>query len=163
MDTDLYCGGAPSAVEIGGGEHTGTTSYDWQTIEEGADRTMVHGPQGGWHIQVSPMADHIGTINFGIVVDLVLTGSLEDGTEVCYGEERVGLTADGDCRGYHPDMYCYLDVDALAKGDCDTPPELLTGLLVTIHVLVTDDDDREAEDTLTIVGVLDEDDTSKCQ
>jgi hypothetical protein len=38
---------------------------------------------------------------------------------------RVALVMDGECSGYYPGMYGYLDVSELAVGDMDTPPELL--------------------------------------
>src|SRR6185436_3266908 len=50
--------GAPLDCEAGeASADIGTGEYEWVDLSEGDDVTMVHGPQGGWHILGSVRID----------------------------------------------------------------------------------------------------------
>ena len=101
----------------------GTGERDFETLDVGEEVIMVHGPQGGWH-----MLGSIQLFNtFPIVeIDFTIT-DVQSGTVVSSNYYRVGLLMEDDCNGYYPGMYGYLNVQAMAQEDMDTPPELLGG------------------------------------
>jgi hypothetical protein len=133
------------SVEIG----TGTKAF--QAVSEGGEATMVHGPQGGWHVLAAAQFENLAPI---VSIHYTIT-VVSSGTVVSDNSYRVQMVADGDCTGYFPNMYGYLDVTELADGDLDTPPETLAGQDLLLSMEVEDTDDRTATDTLTVVAALD--------
>ena len=131
------CCARPSEVEIGNGERC------HQSFPEEGCVTMVHGPQGGWHIWQA-----IETYNLGVVGDMTWSITLgESGPVVSATEYRVGLIADGssECRKTFSGMIGYLDVSSLGSGGCDSPPELLAYREVCLTVTLEDETGVPAE------------------
>ncbi len=139
------------AVTIGGGESS------WEPLDDGSELTMVHGPQGGWHMLGSVRTQGMDAI---IAVEYVITADEHDGAVISDNFYRVQSLTDPDDETVHtyPGMYGYLTVDELADGELDTPPELLSWQDVTLTMTVTDDSGRTASDTLQVVAAPDEED-----
>lgn len=143
------CGCEPT-VDVGG------TSYDaegrpiWVEMPRGSEQTMVHGPQGGWHVLAAAQVE--GTAE---VVSIEYTIDYpERGAQLSYGLFRVMLVAT-ECGGYYPSMFGILDVSALAEGDADTPPELLAGEELVLRMDVDDGVGGKASDEVTVIAALD--------
>src|SRR5262245_10021573 len=70
------CACEPPGVRIGGGDDV------YEDVEEGAAATMIHGPQGGWHVlgsaRIAAMADMV-TIHYTIEVP-ALGATVSDNT-----------------------------------------------------------------------------------
>ncbi|MFZ5478670.1 MAG: hypothetical protein ACOZNI_18000 [Myxococcota bacterium] len=146
-DTELdeACACEEPAVRIGGGEDT------FEAVEDGSPAIMVHGPQGGWHVLGSAWFENLTelvTIDYWIDVPSL-------GATVVDNAYRVVMVRDGTCAGYYPGMYGYLDVSDLAEGEADTPPEILAGLEMVLHMNVEDSEGRTASDELSVVATPD--------
>jgi hypothetical protein len=99
----------------------GTGEQEFFELEPEQDVTMVHGPQGGWH-----MLGSIRLFNTAPIVEIDFTiTDIESGIVVSDNHYRVGLLMEDDCTGYYPGMYAYLNVQDLAGSDGGTPPEVL--------------------------------------
>ncbi|MDP2307216.1 MAG: hypothetical protein Q8P18_14415 [Pseudomonadota bacterium] len=142
------CFSEPATVEVGGG------SLAFEPVADGAEMTMVHGPQGGWHVLASARFSDVNPI-VAIHYTVAVTSGAGAGQIVVDNEYRVLIVEDVECGGYYPGMYGYLDVSALADGELDTPPELLAGQDLLLRMDVTDLDGRVASDTLTGRAALD--------
>jgi len=145
------CFDSPASVIVGTGEDT------WAYLPEDAPLTMVHGPQGGWHILGSAWVE--GSEE---VVDLHFVVSVvdeldDDGEEVVVGENRytIRLLPAVDCVGYYPGMFVYLNISELVDGDQDTPPELLGGRSLRLWMAMEDAEGRWAEDEQIVTAALD--------
>lgn len=138
------CFTEPAAIEIGGGERT------FEPVSDGADLTMVHGPQGGWHVLASVRLTGVDPI---VSIDYTVTTG--GGQVVADYTYRVQIVEDVECGGYYPGMYGYLNVSALAEGELDTPPELLAGQELLLAMVTTDLEGRVATDTLSGTAELD--------
>lgn len=139
------CFGDAPALTIGSGE------YEWVDLSAQSPVTMVHGPQGGWHMLGSARIDNtepIVRIRFSIVVK-------DSGAVIADNTYTVQMIRDQDCSGYYPGMYGYLDVSALAEGEADTPPELLSNAPVIMEMTATDLEQRSATATLEVIAVPD--------
>ena len=144
------CACADATVEVGGGES------GFEGVDDGARVTMVHGPQGGWHVLAGA---HFA--NFNPIVILHYTIAVQpEGVLVSDNTYRVLMVQDSECTGFYPGMYGYLNVSALAEGDRDTPPELLADRELTLEIVVTDTEGRTASDTLTAIATLDPSDAA---
>ena len=118
-----------------GGIEIGTGALNFQALVEHDPVTMVHGPQGGWHMLGSVRThgmDSIVTVNYWITADGHGDAVVSD------NRYRVAQVMDEDCSGYFPGMYGYLSVGDIAEGEADTPPELLADEAVTLHMAVED-------------------------
>ncbi|HND00133.1 MAG TPA: hypothetical protein PKW90_28655, partial [Myxococcota bacterium] len=92
------CAGA-AQVEIGDG------TDPFVAIDEGASVTMVHGPQGGWHMLAGVRVTHTDDIvSIHYTIDTV-----PDGVVVSDNSYRVQLRDEGNCQGTYWNMYGYLD------------------------------------------------------
>ena len=115
----LYIGeGASSFVEFG----------------DSPTSMMIHGPQGGWHILASIRVENMSDI---LQVEYSIE-HLDSGVIVSDNSYRLAIVPDGECSGYYPGLYGYLRVVDLYDGDLDTPPELLGGDILRIHIRVND-------------------------
>ena len=84
---------------------------------------MVHGPQGGWHIEVA-----IAMENMLQILEIEYTiEHLPTGVFVSENNYRIAMILEDECSGEIPGMYGYLKVGELMDGGMDTPPELLAG------------------------------------
>jgi hypothetical protein len=141
----------------------GTGEFHWKNLADGDSLTMVHGPQGGWHM--------LGSMRLGntlqiIEVDFTIT-DLESGSEISSNHYRVAMIMEEECDGYYPGMYGYLNVSDLSQGDLDTPPELLGGHEMLLKMSANDctlsqNDagqcvraDRWVDSTLSVIAELD--------
>lgn len=143
LPVDCLC--ADAALEVGGG------ASSFEPLAEGSPVTMVHGPQGGWHVLASARFANLHAI---VGIDYVIRVAADD-TVISDNFYRVQMVRDGACGGYYPGMYGYLDVRALATGDRDTPPELLADVPLVLALSATDAEGRVATDTLAVVAALD--------
>lgn len=127
------CGEAAATVEVGTGEDTFTP------LADGDPLTMVHGPQGGWHLLASARVTDTRS-----VVAITYTAATAAGVQVVWNRYVVDLVPEAGCTGVYAGMYGYLDVHALEDGEADTPPELLAGEELTLTLTVEDADGRVA-------------------
>ena len=139
---ELGCFANPPSIEIGSGES------EWVTLGEGDAVTMVHGPQGGWHMLGSVWATNVEQI---VEIDFIITVE-ETGAVVSDNDYRVALVPDGECAGYFPGMYGYLAVSDIAQGELDTPPELLAYQNLVMSMTVTDAYGRTASAERTVLA-----------
>ncbi|MFN7145228.1 MAG: hypothetical protein ACK4YP_15750 [Myxococcota bacterium] len=129
----------------------GTGDITFEPLDEGSPLTMVHGPQGGWHMLGSAkMENLLPIVRIHFTIDRVA-----DGARVADMNYNVQMVAEGECGGYFPGMYGYLDVSGIASEEADTPPELLGGAELLLSMEVTDTEGRIASDTLRVVAALD--------
>ncbi len=139
------CASRPATVLVGGG----ATAYE--PLSDGDGATIVHGPQGGWHILASArIANTLNVVSITYTIHLV-----PEGTSLSSNQYRVQLVAHDDCTGDYPGMYGYLDVTALVDGTANTPPELLEGRELELTLQATDSEGRSATSSVTVVGQLD--------
>ncbi len=144
-----FCDAA--AITVGGTVSQEDGRRIYAPVEDDSAATMIHGPQGGWHVLASALAantDDIIEIVYSITVD-------ETATLVSWNRYYVQMVRSDECSAYYPGMYGYLDVTTLASGDADTPPELLAGKGLTLRMDVTDQTGRKATDELHVVAALD--------
>jgi hypothetical protein len=132
-------------VEVG----TGDAAY--VPLEAGDSVTMVHGPQGGWHILGSASVQ-----NSAPIVSLHFTiRTVEGGVLIADNTYRVLLVDDPPCGGSFPGMYAYLNVSALKEGEADTPPELLGGARLRMRIEATDDEGGVGAGEIEVIAALD--------
>jgi hypothetical protein len=141
---DGPCAG-DARVEIGDG------TDPFVPIAEGASVTMVHGPQGGWH-----MLAGVRVTNTDDIVSIHYTiHTVPDGVPVSDNNYRVQLRDEGNCQGTYWNMYGYLDASALVSGELDTPPELLCGAQLKMTIEVEDGDAKGATADLLVTAAAD--------
>lgn len=138
----LSCTDHPPRVEIGTGDST------FESLMEAEPVVMVHGPQGGWHMLGSVRTHSMHNI---IEVHYTVT-DVESGVRVSDNNYRVAVVEDGECTGYYPGMYGYLDVAELATEVATRPPEVLGYKLVDIEMTVTDYEGREVTEVLRVTA-----------
>jgi hypothetical protein len=135
----------------------GTGEFAWEDLDDDAPLTMVHGPQGGWHMLGSARvcgSRNVVTIHFTITHDA-------SGTIVSDNTYRVALVDDpSGCCGHYPGMYGFLGVQELAEGEMDTPPELLACAPVTLKMEVTDSGGRQLVTTTSVTATPDPTDST---
>ena len=138
----MSCTDQPPRVEIGTGDST------FESLMEAEPVVMVHGPQGGWHMLGSVRTHSMHNI---IEVHYTVT-DVESGVRVSDNNYRVAVVEDGECTGYYPGMYGYLDVADLATDVANRPPEVLGYKLVDIEMTVTDYEGREVTEVLRVTA-----------
>lgn len=138
-------------IEVGGGETR------FEPLAEGQPHTIVHGPQGGWH-----MLGSVRTHGFDEIVSIrfVIEAVEMDGAVVSDQYYRVQCIEDPDDPDalYYPGLYGYLDVEALAQGELDTPPELLSYQQVRLQMIVDDTLGHQAQASVQVQAEPDPDD-----
>lgn len=136
----------------------GSGDSSFQPISDGEDLTMIHGPQGGWHLWGSVRA-----ANTRDVVKIRFTAvDVETQTTVVDVTNQVALAMESDCVGVYTGMYGFLDVDSLASGEADTPPELLCDHQLELSMTLTDSAGRHLVETRTVRAAPDEADIDLC-
>ena len=129
-------------VEIGGGETV------FESVAENDGVMMVHGPQGGWH-----MLGSVRVHNMEPIIEVHFTiHDEETGVVVSDNLYRVAVVQDGDCTGYYPGMYGYMDVGDLATETATRPPEILSYKPVVMTMEVNDFDGRHKTTTLRVIA-----------
>jgi hypothetical protein len=139
---ELGCFASAPTIQIGGGDTT------YEELSAGDAVTMVHGPQGGWHMLASVWAENFDQI---VEIDYTIT-VLETGAVISDNSYRVALVTQGECGGYFPGMYGYLSVTDIAEGELDTPPELLAYETVVLAMTVADSEGRTASAELEVIA-----------
>lgn len=112
----------------------GSGEQSFEPLTEDDLVTMVHGPQGGWHILGSLYFENLKQI---VEIDFEVY-DLDSGVRIVNNYYRVAMLLDGDCSGYYVGMYGYLNVNELVDGEIDTPPEILGGRKLKLWFHVTD-------------------------
>ena len=113
--------------------------------------TMIHGPQGGWHIAGSvhvENTDPVVDVHFSIV-------EAHSGLLVSNNTYRVMLEPRGACAGEFMGMYGYLFVYEMIDGLRDTPPELLADHELVMLMEVSDASGRHGEASMVVVAAMD--------
>lgn len=139
------CTDSPPGLTIGTGE------YEWEDLSEGDEVTMVHGPQGGWHMLGSARIDNTDSvvrIRFNIWLK-------ESGLVISENNYTVQMIRDQDCSGYYPGMYGYINYKEFREDDDDLPPTMYGYQTVVMEMQATDLEDRTASTTLEVVAVPD--------
>ena len=157
---DICTQNAPSLL-------VGTGEREFASLETNEEVTMVHGPQGGWHMLGSIRLTNIHPI---VEIDFTIT-DIDSGVLVSSNYYRVGLLMEDDCQGYYPGMYGYMNVQELEYEEQDTPPELLGDHLLLMEMKSNDctesqnqqgicnRSERWAEGSMTVTAALDPIDT----
>ncbi len=145
----------PSAV-------IGTGEYAWEPLSPGDEVTMVHGPQGGWHILGSVRIDGMyENVEIHYTITDVPSGHVVSDNE--YFVQQVPL---GGCEGEVIGRYGYLNhYDELVNGKADTPWELLACHEVTLAMSIHDGTwKKSVEASIDVVAVPDPaDSTAPCR
>jgi hypothetical protein len=81
--------------------------------------------------------------------------TVETGVIIADNTYQVQLVSTGECGGYFPGMYGYLDVTDLAVGEADTPPELLAYDAVRMAMSVEDTRGRLGSATIEVIATPD--------
>lgn len=147
------CAGSPTgddSAALGPEVHVGTGADTWEPLAEGDPLTMVHGPQGGWHLLGSLwVANEQGVVTVHFTVDT------DAGIRVADNLYTVQLASDPRGGGVYPGMYAYLYVQELAEGEADTPPELLADTTLHLRMEVLDEAQRTGWDEVRVKAALD--------
>jgi len=149
-DTDdtggpVDCTSLEPRVEIGSGETT------FESLGENDSVMMVHGPQGGWH-----MLGSVRVHNMDPIIEVHFTIH-DEASGAIFSDNlyRVAVVQDGECTGYYPGMYGYLDVTDMATETADRPPEVLGVSPVVMTMEISDFAGREKTTTLRVMTELD--------
>ncbi len=133
----------------------GTGSSTWEPLEALDPVTMVHGPQGGWHILGGAAVHHTNAI---VRIDFTITDAAS-GVVVSAVSYSIQLLREPDsCTGHVANLYGYLDVSGLDDGTGQTPHELLDGSTLLMEMAATDSAGRIARGSLQVVAVPDPED-----
>ena len=129
----------------------GTGESEWEDLNSGDAVTMVHGPQGGWHILGSAKAG-----NMGQLVSIHYTiHDVASGARIANNTYTLALKMDDECSGHFPGMYAYLNVSTLKTGDRDTPPELLAYNDLELTMDITNEYGMSISETVQVIAVPD--------
>ncbi len=138
----LDCFALEPRAEVGTGETT------FEGLSEDEPVVMVHGPQGGWH-----MLGGVRIHNMEPIIDVHFTIADEiTGTIVSDNNYRVAVVQDGECTGFYPGMYGYLEVSDLVTEGATRPPEVLGYKTVVMTMDVTDYGDRTASASVRVIA-----------
>ena len=120
-------------------------SGGYHVISDGDTVRLVHGIQGGWHIESAVDVTVLHTDAF-----MRVTGTdVDTGHTFCTIQTHVRLTGDSDCGGQSPETLCIAEDLGPLEAD-GTVGEALDGRTVDLTVLVVDAADVSVEQTLTI-------------
>jgi hypothetical protein len=146
-DPTGLCGNGPTVV-LGNGDAAHVPVADGDVV------TMVHGPQGGWHIWYSFRA-----YDFADLVSYQVTGDdLDLGIRIIDGHASVALVpAEPDCAGDVYGIFGFLPGDDPETAEDETPPVYLAGHSVRMSVDVEDLDDASvtAHDEVVVTTTCD--------
>lgn len=131
----------------------GTGEYAWESLAAGDEITMVHGPQGGWHILGSV---RIAAMYQNVEIHYTITDG-PSGVVVSDNNYFVQQVPVDGCVGEVIGRYGYLnDYDELVEGEADTPWEILACHEVTMAMSIVDRTWKKAVDaTLDVIAVPD--------
>ena len=136
----------------------GTGDSSFVPVSDGDDVTMIHGPQGGWHIW--------GSVRVSNTRDVVKIGftavDIESQKTVVDVTNQVALAMENDCTGTYTGMYGFIDVEELAVEELDTPPELLCLHDLELTMTLTDSGGRHMVEKRRVRAMPDQADTDIC-
>jgi hypothetical protein len=135
----------PTIVEVGEGEE------EFIPLADGDPVTIVHGPQGGWHITGAVRAT-----GFGQIARLRYTiEDLSSGVFVTDYSYNVAMVMEDECVGTFYNLTGFITIAELGGGDEIIPPDLLEDheLRLTLHV--ENFADRTGEASVTVIGKRD--------
>jgi len=145
---DIDCGDSDPQLVCG----TGDSGY--QPLAEGDEVTIIHGPQGGWHLTGA-----FATANLGEYADI--TYDLTDvpsGLVVASGTARIAMVPEGECSFVVYNLLMIFDSDLygpLASGeDLDTPCELFDRHRMRMRYVVTGLDSATLAEVATVEAVI---------
>ncbi len=137
-DTDLGQTGSPAdtsdpcAGELGLEIGTGTETFS--ALDAQQDIPIVHGPQGGYHLDLA-----VRVCGFDPVIDAHLVViDAATGTVVSDLTYPAPTTPDGACCGWRSELWSILDVSDIAEADGQNACDYLQGRTVQIEVDVAD-------------------------
>ena len=139
----------------------GTGEYAWEPLSAGEEITMVHGPQGGWHILGSV---RIAAMYQNVEIHYTITDGAS-GHVVSDNDYFVQQVPVDGCEGEVIGRYGYLnDYEILVDGEADTPWEILACHEVTMAMSIRDRTwKKSVEATLDVIAVPDPaDSTAPC-
>ncbi len=150
---DAACCTGELSLTIGNGNEP------FEPRAEGSCHTMVHGPQGGWHMEVS--AQVCGTYDRVYlhyeIYDVETQMRISDNTY------KVALAPELDgCCGTFTGMFGYLDMSGLQSGSANTPPELVCLNELELRLEVWDQAGQVVQATRRVIGAPHVDDLSIC-
>jgi hypothetical protein len=122
------CFQKPAVLDLGEGE------LEFQSFNDEMEATMVHGPQGGWHILASFQLENalqILDVEFTII-------HLPTGELISDNSYRLAMILEEDCIGYYPGLYGYINIANLIDGEVDTPPEILAYDPIVMKMRIND-------------------------
>ena len=144
-DIDPDCAVQPATLLVGQGADA------YEPLADGDSATLVHGPQGGWHVLAAArVANTRNVVTFTYTIQL-----LPDNQPLSWNQYRVQMVPYDTCTADYFGMYGYLDVAPIAEGEADTPPEVLAGKELKLTLKAEDQDGRIATDSVTVIGELD--------
>lgn len=90
-------------------------------LQDGEGIVMVHGPQGGWHLEFGVRAvDPDPYVVFDVTVDAP-QGRIVD------NHYDLKLAAHDGCNGWRTELFGFIGIRDLQEYEGQTPPELLAG------------------------------------
>ena len=90
-------------------------------LVDGEGIVMVHGPQGGWHVEFGIRAkDPDPWVLFDVTVDAP-QGRIVD------NHYDLKLAAHDGCNGWRTELFGFIGIRDIAEYEGQTPPDLLTG------------------------------------
>jgi len=159
VDSVVYTGCLADGIAVDPG--TGSDSY--VGIQDGDDIVMVHGPQGGWHIDVGGRVNHTEEL---VSIEATFT-NLADGTLIAGDqvESRVALVNwdDTGCSGDFYGQRIFVDDINSNVGQDDICALDGAELEMTLTVTAIEaDPPAVAETTLKVFAALDPADVPEC-
>ncbi len=143
-DPDVPCGEGEPSVVIGTGDE------EFVPLTGGDPVTMVHGPQGGWHILGSLRTRHMHPL---LDVSYTINSPTHDEI-VSLNTYRVLSTEGDDCSATFVGMYGYLIGLPGEFGEAHIP-DLLGGLTLEIKMEIRDLNGVELSGTMDVLAELD--------
>lgn len=131
---------------------------DWAPLTEGGEVTVVHGPQGGWHIWASAKA-----LNTRNVVEISIDiWDIPSGVKIAANDYHVAVIKEDTCAGYYPGMFAFVNVTELIDGELNTPPELICYHPLRMEVGLTDSGGRSLTQSFEVLAAPDPADVGDC-
>ena len=124
---------------------------------------MIHGPQGGWHILGSfVLRNALQILDVEFTIEHLPTATL-----ISDNSYRLAMIMDGECSGFYPGLYGYINVIPLEHEGLNEPHQLIAydPLLMTMRTNdcgaqqqsegVCTREDRWVEKQLQVIAVPD--------
>jgi hypothetical protein len=135
----------PPIVEVGKGEDF------FEPLDDGDSVTLVHGPQGGWHVTGAVRAT-----GFGQIVRIHYTvEDLDSGVYVTDYFYNVAMLMEDECTGTFYNLIGFVTIAELGGGEEVIPPDLLEGHELQMMMALDNFSDRTGEASVTVIGERD--------